>query len=87
MSQMGLYTPAVDNLDFMSEIQCFLLVGYLNYGAYSLHCDKERIQICESWLDTLTLAQVKNFPIDLFDGLESFEDLPADGRRVADLIQ
>ena len=31
------------------------------------------------------LDTVAHFPIDHFDGLESFEDLPADGRVVRDL--
>jgi hypothetical protein len=30
-------------------------------------------------------AAVAGLPIDHFDGLESFDDLPRDGRRVADL--
>ncbi|MEI4471656.1 GFA family protein [Frigidibacter sp. MR17.24] len=30
-------------------------------------------------------AAIADLPIDHFDGLDSFEDLPHDGRRVADL--
>lgn len=61
--------------------------GSLCYYKASSKDSRDRFRVALNLRMVVNLAQVENFPIDLIDGLESFEDLPADGRRVADLIQ
>ena len=62
---------------------CATCAGVLAWRGLRLESDGRRRMAVNVRL--LSLEKVADLPIDQFDGLDTFEDLPADGRTVKDL--
>lgn len=62
---------------------CAICAGVLAWRGMRLENDGKRRMAVNVRL--LSLQDVTHLPIDHFDGLDTFEDFPADGRTVKDL--
>ncbi|WP_104663274.1 GFA family protein [Ensifer adhaerens] len=81
--ELTAYTRADEGSPTLEILFCPTCAGVVAWR--SLHLDERGRRRIAVNLRLAALEQVANLPIDHFDGLATFEDLPSDGRCVRDL--
>lgn len=81
--ELTAYTRADENHPTLEILFCPTCAGVVAWR--SLHLDERGRRRIAVNLRLAALDRVANLPIDHFDGLVTFEDLPSDGRCVRDL--